>query len=227
MDRDANDYSDARNMMVDGQVRPNKVYDSRILAAMRRIPRELFLPAHLAALAYADEDVMLANGRALIEPMLIARLLQLANVSEGEQALVVGAGSGYGAALLAACGARVMALEQDDALLAMARRVLPSVAPSVTIANGPLGEGWPAGAPYDVVLIEGAVEEIPQTIVAQLRPQGGRLVTVRLAQGRVGQAGIAEFTPATLKGGGPSFQPVFDCATPVLPAMCRTSGFVF
>src|SRR5438270_2057562 len=105
------DFEDARNRMVDSQIRPNKVTDPRLLRAMRQIPRERFLPPELAAAAYVDEDVPLGRGRALMEPMVIGRLLQLAAVTPGEQALVVAAGTGYGSALLAACGVRVTALE--------------------------------------------------------------------------------------------------------------------
>ena len=122
MDHAAQAFAEARNRMVDSQVRPNKVTDPRIIAAMRRLPRERFLPPHLAALAYADEDVPLGEGRVLIEPTVIARLVQLTAVAAGERALVVAAGTGYGAALLAACGARVTALEDG-------RRCRPSRAP--------------------------------------------------------------------------------------------------
>ena len=106
-------FAEARNNMVDSQVRPNKVTDPRIVAAMRQLPRERFLPPALAALAYADEDVPLGEGRVLIEPMVIARLVQLTAIAAGERALVVAAGTGYGAAVLAACGARVTALEES------------------------------------------------------------------------------------------------------------------
>ena len=152
--------------------------DPRITGAMRRLPRERFLPAGLAALAYADEDVPLGNGRVLMQPMAIARLVQLAAPMPGERALVVAAGVGYGAALLAACGPRVTALEEDPALLALARHALTEVAPDVSVVSGPLSAGWPAGAPYDVILLEGAVQEIPPALAQQLRNDGGRLVTV-------------------------------------------------
>ena len=221
MDRHVIDYADARNMMVDGQVRPNKVYDARVLDAMRRLPRERFVPPQAASLAYSDEDVPLGHGRVLVEPMVIARLAQLAAARPGERALVVGCGSGYGAALLAACGAQVTALEEDRALLAMARTALTGVG-GVTLVEGPLRDGWPEGAPYDLLFIEGAADEVPPALVAQIRTPGGRMVGVMTAADRIGHGGIGE--PS---GGGLSFQPVFDCATPALPALRRPPGFVF
>ena len=115
--------------MVDSQIRPNKVVDPRILRAMRELPRERFVPTALRSLAYADEDVPLGNGRALMEPMVLARLVQIAAPVAGERVLVVGAGGGYGAAVLAACGANVTALEEDEALLGLARQLLPAIAP--------------------------------------------------------------------------------------------------
>ena len=163
------DYAAARDHMVDSQVRPNKVIDPRIIRAMRRLPRERFLPPASACRAYADEDVPLPGGRAMIEPMVIARLVQLLKLREHETALVVAAGSGYGAALLDACGAKVTALEDDQGLLALARLALPAIAPGVSLVEGPVAAGWPAGAPYDVILIEGAVQRVPDILAAQLR----------------------------------------------------------
>lgn len=222
------DYAAARDHMVDGQVRPNKVIDPRVIRAMRTLPRERFVPPHLASLAYADEDVPLGRGRALMEPMVIARLVQLARVREGERVLVVGAGPGYGAALLAACGGRVTALEEDEALLAIAGQTLPEFAPGAALVQGPLAEGQADGAPWDVILIEGAVRAIPPNIALQLDPGGGRLVTV-LAVGAalVGKGVLAE--PG--QHGAPSAvlraQPVFDCATPLLPPLLTKPAFQF
>jgi protein-L-isoaspartate(D-aspartate) O-methyltransferase len=217
------DMTAARGLMVDGQVRPNKVTDPRIIAAMRRIARERFVPPQVAALAYSDEDVPLGGGRFLTEPMVIARLVQIAAVRPGERALVVAAGSGYGAALLAACGAQVIALESDPALLALARAALVDEAPEVTLVEGALEAGWAAGAPYDLILIDGAVEDIPPAVIAQLRPTTGRLVTVRVAAGQApSQAVVGELTAAGL-----SLQPVFDCAIPLLLAFRKAAKFVF
>jgi protein-L-isoaspartate(D-aspartate) O-methyltransferase len=215
-------FAEARDCMVDSQIRPNRVTDPRILAAMRRLPRERFLPPRLAALAYADEDVPLGHGRVLIEPLVIARLVQLAAIVEGERALVVAAGVGYGAALVAACGATVTALEEDQGLLALARSALDEISPSISLVSGSLAVGWPAGAPYDVILIEGAVPEIPAAFDAQVRRDGGRLVTVIATPGQASRAVLAEPSGPSLRA-----QPMFDCATPALPSLRRAPGFHF
>lgn len=214
--------ADARKRMVDSQIRPNKVTDPRILAAMRHLPREKFLPEGAAALAYADEDVPLGNGRFMMEPMVLARLLQIAEPKEGERALVVAAGTGYGAAVLSQCGPRVTAVEEDPALLAIARDALGAEAPGVHLVSGALDAGWLAGAPYDIILIEGAVKAIPNAIAQQLKMSGGRVVTVISGPGRTNQAVLAEATSFGLRA-----QPVFDCGTPPLPSLLPAAEFVF
>jgi len=215
-------FSEARSNMVDSQVRPNKVTDPRIIAAMRRLPRERFLPQGLASLAYADADVPLGRGRVLLEPMVIARLVQLMAIVEGERVLVVASGPGYGSALLASCGARVTALEDDPALLALARLGLADFAPGVSLVSGPLSVGWAAGAPYDAVLIEGAVATIPPAIGEQLRRDAGRLATICMGSATGGQAVLAEATAAGLR-----MQPMFDCTAPPIPSLVLSPGFVF
>lgn len=222
MDHAAFDFADARNRMVDGQIRPNRVSDPRILAAMREIPRELFLPPGLRPVAYIDNDIHLGGGRVLMEPLAIARLVQLLAPTEGERALVVAAGVGYGAALLAACGARVIALEEDPALLGLAQEALDTIAPSVRLVSGSLAAGWPSGAPYDMILLEGAVRQIPPVLGQQLRADGGRLSTVLAEPEIVSQMVLAEPTPAGLRA-----LPIFDCATPPIPSLLPKPGFVF
>lgn len=214
------DFTAARTMMVDSQVRPNKVNDRRILDAMRSIPRERFVPANAIALAYADEDVPLGRGRVLIEPMVIARLVQAAGVEQGARVLVAAAGTGYGAALMAACGGTVTAVEDDKDLLAIARTALAGH--TVTLVEGPSAEGWAASGPYDVVMLEGAAEEIPAALAAQVKPDGGRFVGIVSRDGRTAQASIG-----VRVGSGLSLRPLFDCATPRLPAFRRAAGFVF
>jgi protein-L-isoaspartate(D-aspartate) O-methyltransferase len=223
-------FADARKNMVDSQIRPNRVTDPRILAAMRRLPRERFLPAALRALAYADEDVPLGSGRYLMEPMVLARLLQAAQPRENERTLVVGSGAGYAAAVLAACGCKVVALEDDPALLGIAHAILPEEAPSVTIVSGPLGDGWVANAPYDLILIEGAVPAVPATLKDQLHLEQGRLVTAVFDTGRDDGRPLLGSTRAILAeatAAGLGVTPIFDCAMRPLPAMRKAPVFEF
>lgn len=215
-------FASARACMVDSQIRPNRVTDPRILSAMRRLPRERFLPPNVSSLAYADEDVPLGNGRFMLEPMVFARLLQAANLRDNERVLVVGAGTGYGAAVLAACGCQVTALEEDASLAWIARGVLPIEAPGVIVVSGPLAAGWPAHAPYDLIVIEGAVPRIPPALAAQTHQESGRILAVINGEGRITQAVIAE---ATVSGLGIST--LFDCATPPIPSLQAAPVFAF
>ena len=225
MDLPTLDYAAARDHMVDSQLRPNRIIDPRIIRAMRTLPRELFVAPGLASMAYADDDLALPGGRCLMEPLVLARLVQLARVRAGERALVVGAGSGYGAAVLAACGAAVTALEQDEALLAIARRVLPAVAASVTVVEGKLQDGLKG--PWDVIMIQGALCALPAAIGAELNPRSGRLVTVLAQSAGLGSVVLAE----PINPGAPDVklraQPHFDCATPFLPAFRAAPAFQF
>jgi protein-L-isoaspartate(D-aspartate) O-methyltransferase len=215
-------FAEARKCMVDSQIRPNRVTDPRILSAMRRLPRERFLPANVTSLAYADQDVPLGGGRFMMEPMVLARLLQAAALRDNERVLVVGAGTGYAAAVLAACGCRVTALEEDPSLLALARQVLAVQAPGVTLVSGPLDAGWPALAPYDLILIDGAVAQIPAALATQTHQESGRILAAICGAGRITQAIIAEATPAGL-----GISPLFDCATPPIPSLRKAPAFAF
>jgi protein-L-isoaspartate(D-aspartate) O-methyltransferase len=174
------------------------------------------------SLAYADEDVPLGNDRFMLEPMVLARLLQAANLRDNERVLVVGSGTGYGAAVLAACGCRVTALEEDSSLAGIARGVLPIEAPGVTVVSGPLAAGWPAQAPYDLVLIEGAVPEIPPALAAQTHQETGRILAAICREGRVTHAVIAEATAFGL-----GLSPLFDCATRPIPSLRKAPAFAF
>ena len=219
------DYAEVRRKMVDGQLRPSRVTDPRILSAMGDLPRERFVPPNLAARAYTDEDVPLANGRSLMEPLVIARLIQMLALREHERLLLIGAGTGYGAAVAAQAGARVTALEEDAGLVAAARAALGGIMPSsaVTVVHGPLTEGHAAGAPYDAILIEGEIPEVPASISGQLA-EGGRLATVLAAaqRGRSSRAVLGRRL-----GGVFTVSDVFDCAVAPLPAFRPQPGFVF
>ncbi len=216
----AADYKLARNLMVDGQLRPTRVSDRRILDAMRSIPRESYVPPNVAPLAYIDEDLPLGGGRVLLKPLVIARLLQLAKPRAGETALIVGSGTGYGAAVLAACGVHVTALEEDEKLLQIARVADPGHT-GIAFVHGKLSEGYPASAPYDLVVIEGGVPSIPEAIGRQVAA-GGRLVTIIVNGHAGGYAAIAE--PST---GGLRAQAAFDATAKLLPGVAPSRGFTF
>jgi len=215
---------DARNRMVDSQLRPNKVSDARILDAARVLPRERFLPAAQLALAYADQNVPLSGGRVMLQPLVLARLVQAGEPVAGDKVLVVGAGSGYSATLFAALGCSVIALEEPGPLLELARSALAATAPGVRLVSGALPPGWPADAPYDIILIEGAVPEVPANIASQLDRQTGRLLTIvaSTTSGRTGLAVQAEPTPA-----GVSVRALFNFVCPILPGFAAAPAFEF
>lgn len=213
-------FSEARVWMVEGQVRPNNIRDPRLIAAMRLLPREQFLPPECAGRAYFDDEVKLAHGRAMPSPLTIARLVQIALPRVGERALVVGAGTGYGAALVAACGAETWALEEDDELRAIAARALAAHAPGVHLAAGKLTEGLPSEAPFDLILIEGCIVRLPTQFGRQLQVDG-RLVTVLQERG-LGRAVIAQ--PNT---NGFAHRALADCRAPLLASFQPAPDFVF
>lgn len=216
------DYAAARLNMVDGQIKPNKVTDTALIDAMTAVPRDRFVPADRRGVAYVDEDVAIGGGRVLMEPRILGRLLNDARVGSSARVLVVGAGTGYSAALLSRLAGKVVAVEQDARLLAAARGALAELgAANVTLVEGPLAEGRAAEGPYDVILVDGAVAEIPAALSAQLAP-GGRLVTV-VDDGR----GVARAMLATQIDGVVSQRPLFDAATAVLPGFERKPAFQF
>lgn len=208
-----------RDVMVDSQVRPNEVKDLRVSGAMRILPREAFAPA--GALAYSDQDLPLGNGRYMLQPMIIARLAQLALEKNPHHLLVIGAGSGYLAALLSLAGGEVIALEEEARLTSDALKLH---APQVQEVSGPLVAGWPAGGTYDVIVIEGAILEIPENLKKQLAP-GGRIVTIladHAAPQAIGRAVIAEPVEE-----GYSCLRVFDCTARVLPQFNKALAFSY
>jgi protein-L-isoaspartate(D-aspartate) O-methyltransferase len=221
-DRRMQDFARSRRNMVDGQLRPNSVNSPAILAAMDEIPREAFLPSTLNAVAYADEDLPLPGGRAVLAPLVIGRLIQAAQPKPTDRALVLGAGVGYGAAVLSRLVAEVVALDPSPDLCAMATRALAALqAANVSVVCGPLEAGWSARAPYDLIIVEGALMEIPGALQAQLAEQG-RLVGVVATAARRGIARL--FLKA---GGALSGRPLFDAAASLLPGLQRPAGFQF
>jgi protein-L-isoaspartate(D-aspartate) O-methyltransferase len=221
------DFAAMRRKMVDNQVRPNGVTDLRLVAVMLDIPRERFVPPDKAALAYMDGDLLIDAGgpgkaaRFLLAPMVLARLIQTADIRETDRVLDVACGTGYSSAILARLAASVIALEEDRDLADKAARLLArSGVGNAEVVRGPLIDGWTASAPYDVILINGAVEYIPEALLAQVK-ESGRLIAV------VGTAPIGKAMLYRCAGGDVSGRPIFDAAGPPLPSFVKPRTFVF
>jgi protein-L-isoaspartate(D-aspartate) O-methyltransferase len=216
------DFAAARRNMVDGQVRTTDVTDLRIIAAMLEVPREQFVAPAMAGIAYLDLDVPVGEGASshrLIKPMVLAKLIQAADLKSTDRVLDVGCVTGYGAAVLARIAGEVLALEQDAALAEAARAAL-STLPNVGVANGPLTDGWPQAAPYDAILLEGTTELAPEKLLRQLK-DGGRLVCV-LGAGPGAKAMLYQNS-----GGEIGSRPLFGAAAPVLPGFVKPPEFAF
>lgn len=215
------DAATARRLMVEGQVRTADVTDLDLLEAMQTLPREHFLPPTLAPLAYLDKDIPIGNGRALLKPMVLAKLIQAAEVRRGDRVLDVGCGTGYSAAVLARLAGSVIALEEDVALARQAKEALAVVGPAqVEVVVGRLTAGWPAAEPYDVILLDGAAEILPESLGQQLKPDG-RLVGV-CGRAPAGKGMIYHVIEGQLVG-----RRLFDAAAPVLPGFVAPPAFVF
>lgn len=217
------DFALARRNMIDGQLRPNRVTSNALLTVIADLPRERFLPEGLRSVAYADDDVSLGGGRFLMEPMVLARLIQALEPAPTDRALVVGSGRGYGAALLSRLVEAVVALESDRGLAEAAEQTIRELRiDNVQQIVAPMEAGVPASAPHDIILIEGAIREIPQPILDQLA-EGGRLATVL-----AGSHGILGVARLVLKEGGvTSGRPMFDAGTPLLPGFAPPQRFTF
>lgn len=217
------DFALARRNMIDGQLRPNRVTNDRLLTAMADLPRERFLPEATRAVAYVDDDVPVGHGRYLMEPMVLARLVQALQPGPHERALVVGSGRGYGAALLSRLTKSVVAVEADIELAKAAEALAKELAiDSLTHKVGAMEQGAPEAAPFDLILIEGAVRQIPQGLMDQLA-DGGRLVTV--LAGPPGALGVAQLY--LKEGGVVSGRDLFEAGTPILPGFAPPARFTF
>ena len=216
------DFAAARTNMVESQIRPNKVTDPGLISALESAPRELFVPEDLKSLAYIDEDLQIAEGRYLMEPMVLARLLQAAEVGPEDMVLDVGSGPCYSTAILAKLAATVVALESDRELATRGNEVLSELGiDNAVVVEGDLMEGYAKQAPYDVILLGGAISEVPEVFEEHLA-EGGRLITVlRNAKG-LGRAVLMRKT-----GGRLAQRTLFECGTPNLPGFQREPGFVF
>lgn len=209
------DFAAARRAMVDSQLRPQAVTDPLVVAAMATVPRELFVPPHAKATAYIDRIVPLKSGRGLSPPASLGRMLVELEAQPGERVLVVGAGSGYSSSILVEMGLEVTALESDPELLAVLRGF-----PGIRIVEGPLEEGMPDGAPYDLILIDGQIEDLPDALVQQLEV-GGRLTACLL------ENGIPRLMAGTRSVHGFGLKSFADSSMAPLPGFTRPRVFTF
>lgn len=216
-------YQVARENMVEGQVRPSNVTRTDLVEAMRRIPREVFVPSALAPLAYVDDDLNLGDGRYLIEPTTLARLIQAADPKADDLVLDVGCGTGYSTAVLASLVNTVVAVDTDKTLIDLAEKKLASL----DICNAALfhsdhTKGFAQQAPYDVILVNGMVHGVPTALTDQLA-EAGRLVCVLAPEkGKMGLATLFE-----RHGDSISSRPLFDAAIPVLAGFEKKPEFTF
>jgi protein-L-isoaspartate(D-aspartate) O-methyltransferase len=217
------DFAAYRRNMIESQIRTNQVTDAAVLDAFATVPREMFVPAALASCAYVDEAVPLGNGRFLVEPMVTARLVQALDVKPHHKVLVVGAATGYMAAILSRLAAHVYALESDPALAAQATQNLRTLgASNVTVIPEPLERGHARKGPYDVLLCDGAITTVPAALSDQLI-DGGRLATVFASADGTSGHGVL-----MLKSHGAlSRRVLFDAVTPFLPGFAAEPAFVF
>jgi protein-L-isoaspartate(D-aspartate) O-methyltransferase len=219
------DFSTARQKMVDGQVRPSDVTDLRIIDAMLAVPREAFVPESQRAMAYLDLDLDVSEAgstkRFLIKPVVLAKMLQAAEISETDSVLVVGCASGYTAAVVAKLAGTVTATESDSAQAAKAGDVLARLGfANATVRTAAAIEGDEASAPYNVIVLAGATEIVPDRLYRQLK-DGGRLVGV-FAMSRPQRAMIVTHSHADFGD-----RALFDAAVPVLAGLERPPAFVF
>jgi protein-L-isoaspartate(D-aspartate) O-methyltransferase len=218
------DFAAARRMMVDGQVRTADVTDQRILAAMQDLPRERFFPDDKASLAYLDLDVAVSAAgqpvRRLLKPMVLAKLIQAAAIAPADRVLDIGCATGYGTALLTHLAGAVIGLDEDAGLARQAAAALGAGIADARIETGPLSRGCPADGPFDVIVLEGAVEFVPPALFDQLK-DGGRLVCV-LSRGADGKAMLYRRIDGDLSG-----RAVFDAAAAPLPGFAKPAAFVF
>ena len=213
------DFAARRRMMVDTQIRPSDVTKYPIIDAVLEVPRELFVPDALRDVAYAGEDLDLGEGRVLLEPRTLSKMLDTLDIGADELVMDVGCAFGYSAAVVARLAQAVVAVEQDEAMAQEAQTLLSEVgADNVVVHQGPLAEGAAEHGPYDVILVEGGVEDVPATLLAQLK-DGGRIACL-FVDGAVGELRIGYKS-----GGGMSWRFEFNAAAPVLPGFEAQRAF--
>lgn len=216
------DFAAARFFMVEGQIRPNKVTDHRLVDALSETPREAFVPESARGVAYVDDDLPIGQGRYLLEPMVFARMLQHIAVQDSDRVLDVGAAGGYSTAILAKLAASVVGLDSDAALTAAAAAALSAQGvANATVVTGPLAVGHAEGGPYDVIVIEGTIPEVPAALADQLAEDGRLVAIVQDARG-VGEVRLFQRV-----GGVLSSRVLFEAQPHALPGFEKKAAFVF
>lgn len=208
------DFSLARRVMVDNQLRPQGVTDRGVLAAMGKVERENFVPENARALAYFDRPLPIGKGRSMMPPAALGRLLTEASPKPGQHALVIGSATGYAASVLQEIGLSVVALEADESLASAA------IAAGVETVVGDLAKGWAKGAPYDLILLDGAVEEVPVELGKQL-VVGGVLV------GAIVERGVSRLIVGICANGAIALRSIADSDVAPLPGFERPRAFTF
>ncbi|MCE3231410.1 MAG: methyltransferase protein [Alphaproteobacteria bacterium] len=224
------DKAPSRFNMVNCQLRPNGVGEARLIQAFESVPMEMFVSPAIQSLVYADADLPLAEGptfkRWLLAPLTLGKLLQLADIQPDDTVLVVGCGSGYSLALVAHLAAHVVGIESHDGLAALARTYTQEQKiPNIQVVTGALGGGYPEGGPYDVILVEGAVGEIPLVLTQQLCPQHGRLVVIMKGKTGFGQAEFGKGVLVMRTEDTLTQVAKFDANCPYLPEFEPLKGF--
>lgn len=213
------DYTKRRRMMVDTQVRPAEVTKFPIIDAMLTVERERFVPANWRDAAYIGENIEIGEGRIIFEPRTLAKMLDHLEVEPDDLALHVGCGYGYGTAVLARMAEAVVAVEEDEALAREAEGALSDAAiDNAAVVTAPLVEGCPKQGPYDIILVEGGVEELPAALTDQLA-EGGR-IGVLFMEGRLGTVRIGHRIDGAM-----TWRPAFNAGAPVLPDFVRRKAF--
>ncbi|MFP6735481.1 MAG: protein-L-isoaspartate O-methyltransferase [Rhodospirillales bacterium] len=216
------DFAAARRNMVESQIRTNRVTDERIVAALGEIPRELFVGEDRAAIAYVDEALTLGGGRYLMEPMAFAMLLQAAEIGGDDVVLDIGCATGYSSAVLARFAGTVVALEEDTGFAARATELLAELKiDNVAVMEGALTAGHAGQAPYNAIVISGAVAEVPEVIIGQLA-DGGRLVFIEASEDGLGRGFLIGKYGESI-----SRRHIFDAGSPILPGFERRPAFSF
>ncbi|WP_354856588.1 protein-L-isoaspartate O-methyltransferase family protein [Acetobacter fabarum] len=221
---DATLYAQARNLMVDDQLRPSEITDSRILEIMRHLPREHCVRPDLRNAAYADTSLPLAQGRVLSQPLLTARLVQAAEPAAGQHVLVVGASTGYTAALFAQLGLHVTALESNSELAQIGQGFCQAQAPDVVWQQGALTEGAADSAPYDLIYFDGCIATLPEFCDRQLSAKG-RIVGLLQSGSSLPEAFSAVREPGYSKPFRLTL--LFEAQAPLLPGMVPEHAFSF